>query len=109
MKKLIEISHVNRVFSIVGGEFQALKDINASIEEGTLTILKGRSGSGKTTLMNIASALDFPTSGTVCIGGNDITKMSETERENMRRRDFGFVFQAVSMIPTMNAFQHVEL
>ena len=74
MKKLIEISHVNRVFSIVGGEFQALKDINASIEEGTLTILKGRSGSGKTTLMNIASALDFPTSGTVCIGGNDITK-----------------------------------
>ena len=108
MKKLIEISHVNRVFSIVGGEFQALKDINASIEEGTLTILKGRSGSGKTTLMNIASALDFPTSGTVCIGGNDITKMSETERENMRRRDFGFVFQAVSLIPTMNAFQNVE-
>ncbi len=44
----------------------------------------------------------------VRIAGNDITEMSETDRENMRRNMFGFVFQAVSLIPTMNAFENVE-
>ena len=52
--------------------------------------------------------LDYPTSGKVRIAGNDITEMSETDRENMRRNMFGFVFQAVSLIPTMNAFENVE-
>lgn len=108
MGNIIEVEHVNRIFPISGGEFQALKDIQVSISEGTLTILKGRSGSGKTTLMNIVGALDYPTSGTVRIDGKDITKMSEKSRENLRRTDFGFVFQAVSLIPTMNAFQNVE-
>ncbi len=105
----IEIKGINRIFPLAGGgEFQALKDINAKVPAGLLTILKGRSGSGKTTLMNIVGALDAPTSGTVLIDGRDIGKMSDKERENLRRKEFGFVFQAVSLIPTMNAFQNVE-
>jgi len=107
-QNLIEISHVNRIFPTAGGDFQALKDINAGIPSGVLTILKGRSGSGKTTLLNIVGALDAPTSGTVTIGGRDIGKLSDKEREKLRRTDIGFVFQAVSLIPTMNAFQNVE-
>lgn len=105
---LIKVRGVNRVFSIPGGEFQALKDIDAEIPESSLTILKGRSGSGKTTLMNIIGALDDPTSGSVEIEGRLVGKMSGNERENLRRREMGFVFQAVSLIPTMNAFQNVE-
>ncbi len=107
-KNLIEIEQVNRIFSTVSGEFQALKDINAQIPKGVLTILKGRSGSGKTTLLNIVGALDAPTSGRVMIEGKDIGKLSDKERENLRRTNIGFVFQAVSLIPTMNAFQNVE-
>lgn len=108
-KIAIEINGINRIFPLAGGgEFQALYDINAKVPEGVLTILKGRSGSGKTTLMNIVGALDQPTSGTILIGGRDIGKMSDKERENLRRKEFGFVFQAVSLIPTMNAFQNVE-
>ncbi len=108
-KIAIEINGINRIFPLAGGgEFQALYDINAKVPEGVLTILKGRSGSGKTTLMNIVGALDQPTSGTILIGGRDISKMSDKERENLRRKEFGFVFQAVSLIPTMNAFQNVE-
>ena len=53
-------------------------------------------------------SFNYPTSGKVRIAGNDITEMSETDRENMRRNMFGFVFQAVSLIPTMNAFENVE-
>ena len=108
MERIIETEHVNRVFAVSSGEFCALKDINVSIPEGAFAILKGRSGSGKTTLMNIIGALDYPTSGKVRIAGNDITEMSETDRKNMRRNMFGFVFQAVSLIPTMNAFENVE-
>ena len=105
---LISVRGVNRIFPVPGGEFQALKDINVDIMKNTLTILKGRSGSGKTTLMNIIGALDNPTSGEVCFDGRPIGKMTDREKENMRRKEFGFVFQAVSLIPTMNAFQNVE-
>ncbi len=107
-KFVIEVSGVNRIFSVPGGEFQALKDINTKVPCGSLAILRGRSGSGKTTLMNIIGALDDPTSGLVKIDGREVGKLSGRERENVRRREMGFVFQAVSLIPTMNAFQNVE-
>lgn len=107
-KYAIEVNHIDRIFPIPGGEFQALKDINAKVEAGTLTILKGRSGSGKTTLMNIIGALDNPTNGSVCLDGVELGKLSDKEKEKLRRKNLGFVFQAVSLIPTMNAFQNVE-
>lgn len=105
---VIEARQVNRIFSVAGGRFQALKDIDLKIPQGTLAILKGRSGSGKTTLLNILGALDKPTSGQVFIDGKDVCRLSARRRENLRRRQMGFVFQAVSLIPTMNAFQNVE-
>lgn len=108
MENVIEIKQVNRIFPVSSGTFQALKDINVSIPGGVLTILKGRSGSGKTTLMNIMGALDMPSSGSVWIDGRDITKLSDYKREELRRMELGFVFQSVSLIPTMNAFQNVE-
>lgn len=108
MESLIEINQISRSFPVSGGEFWALKGIDAVVPKGALTILKGRSGSGKTTLMNIVGALDKPTSGNILLAGTDITKMSEYQREKLRRTRFGFVFQAVSLIPTMNAYQNVE-
>lgn len=105
---LVEISGVNRIFPVPGGEFQALKDINAKIQRGTLTILRGRSGSGKTTLMNIVGALDNPTTGFISIDGRKLGDLSDKQKEDLRRKEMGFVFQAVSLLPTMNAFQNVE-
>ena len=105
---LVEISGVNRIFPVPGGEFQALKDINAKIQRGTLTILRGRSGSGKTTLMNIVGALDNPTTGFISIDGKKLGDLSDKQKEDLRRKEMGFVFQAVSLLPTMNAFQNVE-
>ena len=108
VKNVIEAKNVNRIFSVAGKDFQALKEIHLTIPQGTLAILKGRSGSGKTTLLNILGALDKPTSGQVFIDGKDVCRMSAYKREKLRRRQMGFVFQAVSLIPTMNAFQNVE-
>ena len=104
----IEICHVGRKFPAAGGFFEALKDVNAVIPEGKFTILKGHSGSGKTTLLNIIGALDTPTSGSVLIGGQDLGALSERERDDLRRVQMGFVFQAVSLIPSLTAYQNVE-
>ncbi len=105
---LIRIEDISRIFPVPGGEFTALKNINATINKGSFTILKGRSGSGKTTLMNIVGCLDYPTKGKVFIDDREVSNLSERERENLRRRDFGFVFQSVSLMPSLNAYQNVE-
>ncbi len=105
---LIKIEDITRVFPVPGGEFTALKNINATINKGSFTILKGRSGSGKTTLMNIVGCLDYPTKGKIMIDDREVSNLSERERENLRRRDFGFVFQSVSLMPSLNAYQNVE-
>ena len=108
MPNIIEAQGINRIFPIPGGEFQALKNISLEIPQGCFAILKGRSGSGKTTLMNILSTLDAPTSGKVFLEGEDVGKMSDRAKENLRRKKCGFVFQSVSLIPSLNAFQNVE-
>ncbi len=105
---VIEVEGVSRCFPVPGGEFWALRNINAEIPEGKFVILKGRSGSGKTTLLNLICTLDKPTNGIIKIDGIDVSKLSDYEKENMRRTKMGFVFQSVSLIPSLNAFQNVE-
>lgn len=109
MENIIETKAVNRIFDLAGGEsLHVLKDISVGIPKGALTILKGPSGSGKTTLMNILGALDAPNSGEILFDGRNVGKMSEHEREELRRRNFGFVFQSVSLIPIMTVYENVE-
>jgi putative ABC transport system ATP-binding protein len=108
MKDIITVKDLNRIFPISGGEIHVLKDISMNVPEKSLAILKGRSGSGKTTLINLLGALDMPTSGQIVINDRDITQMSEYERENLRRTQVGFVFQSVSLIPMMSAYENVE-
>lgn len=106
--QLILVKDLTRVFPVPGGEFTALKKINLEIPEGTFVILKGRSGSGKTTLMNLIGTLDDPTEGSIWLDGREIGRMSERERENLRRKELGFVFQSVSLIPSLSVIQNVE-
>lgn len=106
---IIEMKKIVRAFPVEGAEpFLALKGVNAYIPRGEFTILKGRSGSGKTTLINIIGALDRPTEGTVFFNEQDITVLSDFEREKIRRTKMGFVFQSVSLIPMLNAYENVE-
>ncbi len=100
--------NVKRCFSTSGGDFWALKGVNAEIPRGKLTILKGRSGSGKTTLLNILGALDKPTEGDVLFDGKSIVTMNEHRRAMLRRKEIGFVFQSVALIPMMNAMENVQ-
>lgn len=107
-KVILETKNVVQSFPVADGEFVALKNINIKVYNNSLTILKGRSGSGKTTLMNILGALDSPKSGSVILAGKDIVTLSEHEREDIRRKKIGFVFQSVALIPMMTAYENVE-
>jgi len=105
---ILEASNIKRAFLMGGEQFWALKGIDLTVNENTLTILKGRSGSGKTTLMNILGALDYPTDGDVFFDGIEITKTSEQKRDKIRRQDIGFVFQSVALVAMMTAYENVE-
>ena len=108
-ENMIVVKDVSRGFEVGGDQlFWALKHINMEIPRGHLTILRGRSGSGKTTLMNILSALDLPTEGTVFLGENELPTLSEKARTMLRRKEVGYIFQSVALIPMMTAYENVE-
>lgn len=111
MENIITAKNVCMDFRIGDGSVvHALKGINLEIQPKKLSVLRGRSGSGKTTLINILGALDRPSSGEVFFlkKENDITKLSDMQRDRLRRVDMAFVFQSVALISTMTAFENVE-
>lgn len=108
MEPIIKTEGLCRQFKSGGEIINALKDINITIMPNTLTILRGRSGSGKTTLINLLGAMDLPTSGNIYFGEEDITRVSESKRDALRRTKIGFVFQSGALISNMTAFENVE-
>lgn len=106
---IIRTVDVTRSFPVLGEkDFVAVDKVSLEIPRGCLAVLKGRSGSGKTTLLNMLGALDMPTAGNIYFMGEDITTWQESKRELLRREKVGFVFQSVSLIPMMTAFENVE-
>ena len=88
---------------------EVLHDISLAAGPGTVTALVGRSGCGKTTLLNLAGAMDFPTSGEVLIDGRTTRSLSDAELTALRRRRVGFVFQFFQLLPTLTVLENVEL
>lgn len=91
------------------GGVPALRGVNLSVQPGSFVALKGRSGSGKTTLMNCLAGLDRPTSGSVHVLGHDLMQMSEQELTLWRREQIGLVFQSFGLLPTLSAYENIEL
>ena len=107
-KILIEAKDVRRGFPVAGGTLWALNGVSMTVDEKSLTILKGRSGSGKTTILNLLGALDYPTEGEIIFDGESIINMSEGKRDNLRRTQMGFVFQSVALVGMLTAYENVE-
>ena len=85
----------------------ALKGLDVSLTDRGLIGIIGPSGSGKSTLMYCLSTLKKPTDGSVCYNGTELTTITDAEREQLRRREFGFVFQKHYLVPYMSAFDNV--
>ncbi|HTX36253.1 MAG TPA: ABC transporter ATP-binding protein [Bryobacteraceae bacterium] len=105
----LELRAVSKVYRNGGQPVEVLHNISLTAAAGTITALVGRSGCGKTTLLNLAGAMDFPTSGEVRIEGLSTASLSETQLTALRRTRVGFVFQFFQLLPTLTVLENVEL
>jgi len=109
MPPRLEFRCVSKTYHDGGQAVEVLHDISLSAASGTVTALLGRSGCGKTTLLNLAGAMDFPSTGEVLIDGRNTGSLSESELTGLRRKRVGFVFQFFQLLPTLTVLENVEL
>lgn len=105
----LEFRRVSKTYRNGGQPAPVLHDISLSVSPGEVTAVVGRSGCGKTTLLNLAGAMDLPTSGDVLIDGRATASLSEAELTALRRGSIGFVFQFFQLLPTLTVLENVEL
>src|SRR3954451_15208283 len=104
---IIQAIGIERTFGKGAGAVHALRGADLSIPRGRLVALRGRSGSGKTTLLNILGALDHPSEGSVYLEGLEISRLSDSKRNEVRRKQIGLIFQSFALVPYMSAYENV--
>jgi putative ABC transport system ATP-binding protein len=107
--EVAKLTDVTRVYKVGEVETHAMNGVTMTIESGEFTSLVGPSGSGKTTLLQLIGCLDKPTSGRVVINGKETTNLSRNQRADLRKGTIGFVFQFFALIPTLTAYENVEM
>jgi putative ABC transport system ATP-binding protein len=107
--EVAKVENVTRVYKVGEVETKALRGIDLTIAGGDFTALTGPSGSGKTTLLQLLGCLDQPTSGRVFINGKDVTHLNRNQRADLRKGTLGFIFQFFALIPTLTAYENIEL
>ena len=107
MAESLRLEAVHRTYEMGRASVHALRDVSLAVEEGTAVAVVGPSGSGKSTLLHICGALDLPTSGTVSVLGEDLSRASDATRTRFRREHLGFIFQAFHLLPTLTARENV--
>ncbi|MEU3898193.1 ABC transporter ATP-binding protein [Streptomyces sp. NPDC045251] len=105
----IQLRSVSRRYGSGDSAVTALDEVSLAFPRGTFTAVMGPSGSGKSTLLQCAAGLDRPTSGSVVVGGTELTGLSERRLTLLRRERIGFVFQAFNLLPSLTAAQNVAL
>ncbi len=107
MADIIELRHVDKVYTTGDIKTQVLFDVNLAFEEGSFNSIIGQSGSGKSTLMNIIGSLDRPTKGEVVVDGRTTARMKKNELARLRNQTIGFVFQFHYLLPEFTAYENV--
>jgi len=107
--EVAKLTDVTRIYKVGEVETHALNGVTMTIESGEFTSLVGPSGSGKTTLLQLIGCLDKPTSGHVVINGKETTGLNRNQRADLRKGTIGFVFQFFALIPTLTAYENVEM
>lgn len=105
---ILRLEDVVRDFKRQTETIHAVRGVSLEIRRGTFNILCGRSGSGKTTLLNMLAAIDLPTSGKIFFEDQEITHMKSAERDALRRKKIGIIYQNTALIAQMTALENVE-
>ena len=105
----VDVRNLRKIYKRDSQNIVVLDGMNLQVPDGEFVALMGPSGSGKTTLLNCIAGIDRPTSGTVTVGGTDVTSLSEGALAKWRSRHVGFIFQFYNLIPVLTAVENVEL
>lgn len=103
------LSDVTKVYGRGQNAVTALNHVNLGIRAQECTVIMGPSGSGKSTLLHVLAGLDAVTSGTITVGGTEITRLADKPLTKWRREQIGFVFQSFNLVPTLDARANIEL
>ncbi len=106
---MIRTENLTRIHTTEEVETSALAGVDLEIEQGKFVAVMGPSGSGKTTLLNVLGLLDAPTDGKYYFLGEEISRISERRRTDLRKKHMGFVFQNFNLIEELTVFENVEL
>lgn len=106
---MIKLDQLTKVYRTVDIESTALNNISFEIEKGEFVSIMGPSGCGKSTLLNVLGMLDKPESGSYQFLGNEIAKLNEKGRSNIRKKNIGFIFQNFNLIDELTVFENIEL
>ena len=108
----MSILSTNNLTKYYGAEpllVKAIDGISLEIEQGSFTAIVGTSGSGKSTLLHMLGGLDTPTSGSVCVDGQELSGMGKNELAIFRRRKIGFIFQNYNLMPNLTVYENIVL
>jgi putative ABC transport system ATP-binding protein len=106
---ILELRNIVKSYGTGSNEVRALTDVTFTVQPGELVAVRGPSGCGKSSLLHLAGGLEDPTAGQVFVDGRDLHEMSPAERAELRRRDVGYVFQRLNLVPALTAIENVML
>lgn len=104
----LELKDVTRVYGFGDTEVRALDGVSLAVMPGDFVSIVGPSGSGKSTMLGLLGCLDAPSSGTIVVDGDDVSRVADAARTRVRGRSIGFVFQQFHLIPHLDALSNVE-
>lgn len=106
---LLKTVNLTKTYQVGNSSINALDNVSLEIQKGEFLAILGKSGSGKSTLMHILGLLDSPTSGSVYLNDNDVSKLDEVEMARIRNKEIGFVFQSFNLLPRTTSLENVML
>ncbi len=106
---IVQTQNLTKVYGSGEAAVTALDHVSISVEPGEFVAIMGPSGCGKSTLLHLVGGLDRPSEGSVTIGGNTLTELSDDRLTELRRKNIGFVFQFFNLIPVLNAVENAAL
>lgn len=107
--EILRVEHLSKIYGAGDNAVRALDDVSFTVEKGQFVAIVGPSGSGKSTLLHILGGVDRPTSGKVCLEGQDVFRQNEDQLAIFRRRQVGLVYQFYNLIPVLNVTENITL